>query len=108
MPATCPFNVPVVSLPPQSVNGFSWGSVIRPLGDACVGSIAVEPTDDSAWYVGGVSGLYVTKNGGAAWTHPLAGSVGAILLVPAAPGSEQLVYAGIDDALHLSRDRGKN
>jgi hypothetical protein len=32
--ATCPFNIPVVTLPPHSQGGFSWGTVIRPLGDA--------------------------------------------------------------------------
>ena len=31
MPATCPYNIPVVALPPQQVNGFSWGPPIRPL-----------------------------------------------------------------------------
>ena len=39
--ATCPFNIPVVTLPPHSEGGFSWGTVIQPMGDACVASIAV-------------------------------------------------------------------
>ena len=51
--ATCPFNMPVVTIPPQQVAGFVWGSVIRPMGDACVGSIAVDPANDLKWYVGG-------------------------------------------------------
>ena len=105
MTSSCPFNIPVVSLAPQSVSGFSWGPVIRPMNDACVGSIAVDPTDDQTWYVGGVNGFYMTKNGGQSWTHPINGSVGTILLVP---GSPELVYVGVDNELSLSRDEGKN
>jgi photosystem II stability/assembly factor-like uncharacterized protein len=105
MPATCPYGIPVVALPPQQVNGFSWGPPIRPLSDACIGDIAVSPTNDHAWYVSGVSGLYMTKNAGQAWTHPIAGGAGPLLLVP---GSPELVYVGIGGALYLSRDEGKN
>ena len=46
-PPTCPFNIPVVALPPYQAGGFSWGSVIRPQGDPCVASIAVDPTNDA-------------------------------------------------------------
>lgn len=102
--ATCPFNIPVVSLPPHQMGVFSWGHVIRPMGDACVARIAVEPTNDSAWYVGGQHGLYMTKNSGQTWTHPLSGQVGVLLLVP---GSTQLVYVGIANKLYLSRDKGQ-
>jgi hypothetical protein len=101
----CPFNIPVVTLPPHQVGGFSWGQVIRPQNDACVASIAVEQTSDLAWYVGGLNGLYMTKNGGQSWTKPLNGNVGALLLVPGPP---QLVYAGVANKVHVSRDHGKN
>jgi hypothetical protein len=102
--ATCPFNIPVVSIPPHQVAGFSWGSVIRPMGDACIEKIQVDPTNDNAWYAGGPSGLYMTKNGGTTWTKPVIGHVHALLVVAAQP---QLVYAGVDKKLYLSRDRGK-
>jgi hypothetical protein len=105
MSPTCPPSVPVVALPPQQVHGFTWGSVIRPQGDACLTGIAVEPTDEHAWYVGSASGLYMTKNGGQTWTKPLAGQVGPILYVPGRP---PLVYVGVEEALYLSRDEGKN
>ena len=105
MAPTCPLGIPVVALPPHQVAGFKWGAPIRPQNNACVSAIAVEPTSDLAWYVGGVSGLYQTKDGGQTWTKPLNGSVGPILLVP---GSPQLVYVGIGKRLHLSRDHGKN
>lgn len=108
MSSSCPFNIPVVALPPQQVNGFGWGPVIRPMNDACLGSIAVEPTHDQAWYVGGVNGLYMTKNGGQSWTHPISGSVGPILLVPGSSASPQLVYVGAENRLYLSRDKGKH
>jgi hypothetical protein len=102
--ATCPFNIPVVTLPPQQVAGFNWGPVIRPMGDACISKIEVDPTNDNAWYAGGGNGLYVTTNSGTTWTKPLSGQVHALLVVS---GQPQLVYAGVDKKLYLSRDRGK-
>jgi len=107
-PATCPFNIPVVTLAPHQAGGFSWGPVIRPMDDPCVNSIAVEPTSDTAWYVGGLNGLYMTKNGGQTWTRPLSGMVGALVLVPGGPLSGPLVYVGVANRLYLSRDKGKN
>jgi hypothetical protein len=104
-PVTCPFNISVVALPPHQVGGFSWGAVIRPMNDPCVSSIVVDPTNDAAWYVGGLKGLYMTKNDGNSWTQPLSGSVRALILVPAQP---QLVYVGVNKRLYLSRDKGKN
>jgi hypothetical protein len=103
--ATCPFNVPVVTLPPQQVGGYSWGAVIRPMGDACLSHIAVEPANDSEWYVGGQNGLYMTKNGGQTWTHPLGGQVTALLMTH---NVVQLVYVGIGNKLYLTRDHGTN
>jgi photosystem II stability/assembly factor-like uncharacterized protein len=105
MTPTCPFNVPVVSLAPHSVSGFNWGSAIRPMNDPCLGSIAVDVSNDQAWYAGGVNGLYMTKDGGHTWTHPLTGSVSKLLLVP---GSTELVYVGIENRLYLTRDEGKS
>lgn len=101
--AECPFGIPVVTLPPHSANGFSWGTVIRPMGDACVSHIAIDPTNNSAWYVGGFNGLYMTKTNGASWTKPLNGNLGALLVVEDQPF---LVYAGIENKLYLSRDSG--
>jgi photosystem II stability/assembly factor-like uncharacterized protein len=105
VPATCPYNIPIVTLPPHQVNGFSWGPPIRPLNDACLGGIAVSPANEHAWYVSGASGLYMTKDGGQTWTHPITGSTGPLLLVPGRP---QLVYVAVGEALYLSRDEGKD
>jgi len=100
----CPINIPVVTLPSQTVAGFTWGPVIRPMGDPCVSSIAVDPANASEWYVGGVNGLYMTKDDGQTWTHPLNGPSLTLRLVPGNP----LVYVGIGNKLYLSRDKGKN
>src|SRR5690349_20803965 len=91
--ATCPFNVPVVTIPPHQQGGFSWGNGIRPMGDPCVDSLGVDPLNDAAWYVGGVNGLYMTKFNGLpwSWTMPLMGNVGVIYMEPV----NRLVYAGI-------------
>ena len=104
-PAFCPSNIPVVTLAPHQVGGFSWGSLKRPMDDPCLGHIAVDPANDSAWYVGGWNGLYMTKNGGQTWTKPLSGRVEVLLLVP---GQPELVYVGIINRLYLSRDKGKS
>lgn len=105
--ATCPQNdIPVVTLPPHQVAGFSWGNPIRPMNDACVSHIVVEPTNDAAWYVGGFNGLYMTKNKGVSWTKPIAGKVNVLVL--AMSGTTQLVYAGVGPKLYLSRDHGAN
>jgi hypothetical protein len=103
--ASCPFNVPIVTIAPHQVAGYSWGNGIRPMNDACVSSIVVEPTSDAAWYVGGFNGLYMTKTNGLTWTKPVNGNVRVLLLVP---GQTQLVYAGVGNQLYLSRDKGAN
>ncbi len=100
---TCPFNIPVVTLAPQQVAGFSWGSVIRPMGDACIEALEVDPTNDKALYVGSATALYQTKDGGATWTKPLNGHFSVILVVPSRP---QLIYAATGAQLYLSRDSG--
>lgn len=100
--AVCPVNIPEVTIPPQQIAGFNWGPVIRPMNDACVDHIQVEKGNALAWYVGGVHGVYVTKNNGATWTHPLNGQVGALLWEPV----HQVVWAGIGNVLWFSRDHG--
>ncbi|MFL6247552.1 MAG: WD40/YVTN/BNR-like repeat-containing protein [Thermoanaerobaculia bacterium] len=102
--ATCPVDVPVVTIAPHQQGGFSWGNGIRPMGDPCVGRIGVDPLNDSAWYVGGSSGLYMTKTAGLFWTKPLIGNVGVIYMEP----NHQLVYVGVGNKLYLSRDQGQN
>jgi hypothetical protein len=107
--ADCPFNIPIKTLAPHTVNGYSWGNVIRPQGDACISHIAIDPLNSSAWYAAGFNSLYMTKTNGAFWTKPLLGNVGALLLVPSDGSSPyHLVYAGIANRLYLSRDNGAN
>lgn len=102
--ATCPFDELIVSLPPHTQNGFSWGNVVRPMSDACVSHIAIDPVNDAGWYVGGINGLYMTKTNGLFWSKPLSGNVGVIYL----DAAHQLVYVGIANKLWLSRDQGAN
>ena len=100
---TCPFNIPVVTLLPHTANGYSWGGVVRPMNDACVSRIVIDPNNDAAWYVGGFNGLYQTKTNGATWTKPIAGNVNALLLVQ---NATVLVYAGVGNNVWLTRDNG--
>src|SRR5258708_4486009 len=102
--AVCPFNIPVVTIPPQQIAGFSWGPVIRPMNDACVDRIQVENGNALAWYVGGVNGVYVTKDNGVNWKKPLNGKVGALLWEPV----HQFAYAGVGNILYFFRAHGAN
>ena len=114
--ADCPIGIPVVALQPQPVNGFHWGTAIRPMGDPCISSIAVEPTNANGWYAGGPNGLYMTRDGGKTWTHPLTGRVHTILIVPAPtisiPGPVMIVpkapsvYVGAGNTVWLSQSYG--
>ena len=101
--ATCPFDIPIVTLLPHQANGFSWGSAIRPMNDACIEHIAIDPANDNALYAGGFNGLYQSKNGGVTWTKPVVGHVGALLFVPGAPN---LIYAGVGTRLYRTIDNG--
>lgn len=105
---TCPFEVPVRSVAPHSMNGYSWGNPVRPMGDPCVAHMAIDSVSGGTWYVGGHTGLYLTRNSGLTWTKPLAGNVGAVLVVPGDGLSVQLVYAAIGTRLYMSRDSGYN
>src|SRR3982751_5738265 len=73
--ATCPFNIQVVSLGPSNdPSGFQWSAPIRPLGDACLSAIEVDPADEQTWYAAGTNGVYQTHNGGLKYTPPPAGA----------------------------------
>ena len=102
--ATCPSDVPVVTIPPHTQGGFSWGNGIRPMNDPCVYALGVDALNDAAWYVGGTTGLYMTKTNGLFWTKPLLGKVGVIYMEQ----NHRLVYVGIANKLYLSRDQGQN
>jgi hypothetical protein len=39
------FGIPEVTIAPHSINGFNWGSVVRPMNDACVEQIEVDPSN---------------------------------------------------------------
>src|SRR5260370_42055964 len=74
------------------------------MNDACVARIQVENGNALAWYVGGVNGVYVTKDNGVNWKKPLNGKVGALLWEPV----HQFAYAGVGNILYFSRDHGAN
>lgn len=111
-PTECLYKVKVVSLPEHQQAGFRWRGPIRPMNDPCLQAIAIDPTNDAVWYVGGLNGLYMTRDGGRSWTHPLvAGQVlqNALVLVPSRmPKMSHRVYAGLNEKLYLTLDQGKH
>src|SRR5262245_23474655 len=82
------------------------------MNDACLSRIAVEPTDDLAWYVGGMNGLYMSKNGGQSWTKGQRHELGArphVRLcghVSARSRTSALRRARMDDACDAKWDLG--
>ena len=68
--------------------------------------LAVDPRDDATMYVGTLTGLYVTRDGGGSWQMPVTGFIDAIAVDPAAPDT---VYALAGArAVMRSIDRGNS
>src|SRR5882724_10739849 len=67
--------------------------------------IVVHPDDDNLWFVPAGDGLYVTRNGGQTWTHPITGIMGS-KPVRVDPNSHNRVYAAAQQTLYLSQDSG--
>ncbi len=64
-----------------------------------VNSIIVEPTNSSILYLGALSGLYRSTNGGVNWTRGngsgVFGNVRSLSLDPSSPPGSRILYAGI-------------
>jgi photosystem II stability/assembly factor-like uncharacterized protein len=111
----CPGGVKAAHLDPgPDPADFHWSSAILPMNDPCVWSILVHPKDDQLWFVGGSNGLYITRDSGATWEHPLPWNVGAFLgssWITLDPNDPNQIYAfasGPDkQTLYWSGDLGR-
>jgi DNA-binding beta-propeller fold protein YncE len=105
--ATCPSDVPVVTLAPQVVGAYRWSAPVRPLGDPCISHLIVERKNENGWYAGGPNGLYVSRDGGKSWVKKLSGRVKTMRLTREGDNQIPFLYVAIGKELHLSRDRGR-
>lgn len=78
--------------PPAPVATWQWTPIGAPLGDTEIQTIRVDPADVNTWYVGGGTGLFVTRDYGRSWTRSLTGSLGGTE-VELAPADPCTVYA---------------
>jgi hypothetical protein len=72
--------------------------------------VAVDPNDDAHWYVAAQEsstdkdgGLFVTRDAGATWSHPISGFAGTIALNPGTPGT---VYYLTSSTVYRSTNAG--
>jgi hypothetical protein len=92
---------------------WPWTFVGPPLGQRLVNAIVVDPDDDNVWYVPSMSGLYITRNGGASWELSLApsGINGSIMggeALAIDPTDTRRVYAAIGSNRYGSTDKGRS
>ncbi len=86
---------------------WSWQFVSAPLGDAKIEGILVDPEDDRIWYVSTLDqGLYITRDGGQSWEHPLQGRGLDMEGYQIAPANPDKLYATLWDKLYVSEDKG--
>ena len=86
---------------------WTWHSVGGSLPTNEISGVFVDPTDELILYVTAVeAGLFVTRDGGETWDHPLRGILYSegLAVDPADSGT---VYAGVSRSLHVSRDHGR-
>jgi hypothetical protein len=84
-----------------------------PLGARYVNSINLDPEDENVWYVTSMSGLYITRNGGASWELSLVGTGinGGIMgdeALAIDPTDPRRVYAAIGSKIYGSTDKGRS
>lgn len=84
---------------------FVWRFVGAPSGSTDLRAMLVDLRDERLWYISTAAhGLFVTRDGGTTWEHPLAGNVGAIAIDPR---NADVVYATSGTNVHRSTDRGR-
>ena len=87
---------------------WDWEFLGKPLNDTTVEGILVDPADEMVWYVTSIqSGLYITRDAGTTWSHPLATAGLNIEGFQIDPVNPARLFAGIGKNLHFSEDKGK-
>ena len=88
---------------------WTWQFVSAPLGDAKIEGILVDPEDENTWYVSSIDqGLYITRDGGTTWEHPLKGRGLDAEGYQIDPTNPKKLYATLWNKLYVSNDKGLN
>ena len=100
-------NSPTSEIAVQTEN-WTWQKTGTALGLDNIDNVIIDPQDSNLWYVISVeNGLYITRDGGAHWTHAInkRGLDAEGLQID--PTNPNIVYAGVWDKVYKSEDRGK-
>jgi len=94
------------AMPTESWNWHLAGS---PLDTKEVEGILIDPEDENTWYVSSIiHGLYITRDGGNTWEHPLAGRGLDAEGYQLDPRDPSIIYVTVAETLFVSTDKGVN
>ena len=90
-----------------SSQDWNWQFSGTPLGDTTVSGILIDPEDENIWYVSSSqNGLYITRNSGNSWEHPLVGKGLDEEGYQIDPNNLNNLFVTIWDKLYISNDKG--
>ena len=94
---------------PLQSRSWNWQFVSAPLGDAKIEGVLVDPQNDNTWYVSTIEqGLYITRDSGESWEHPLSGRGLDMEGYQIDPVNANKLYVTLWDKLFVSDDKGLN
>jgi len=86
---------------------WDWQHIKAPFNDRTVSGILVDPEDDNIWYVSSIeNGLYITRDGGTSWEHPLIGKGLDAEGYQIDPNNSNRLLAAVWDIVYISMDKG--
>ncbi len=93
----------------SNTGSWNWTLAAIPMGNDKVEGILIDPQDENVWYVSSIdSGLYITRDAGATWKHPLQGRGLDQEGFQIDPANPNIIYATVWDKLYRSADKGRN
>ena len=89
--------------------GWNWQFAGTPFSPSTIEGILLDPVDENVWYVSSIdSGLYMTRDAGETWEHPLAGRGLDQEGFQIDPANPNIIYVTVWDKLYRSTDNGRN
>ncbi len=95
--------------PQKAASNLSWNWQFAgyPPGNNEVEGILIDPDDENLWYVSTIQGgLYITRNGGVTWEHPLSGRGLDMEGYQISPQNSSVIYVTLAETLFVSEDKG--
>jgi photosystem II stability/assembly factor-like uncharacterized protein len=86
---------------------WNWQNLGTPLGNSKIEGILLDPGNEDIWYVSSIdSGLFITRDGGISWEHPLVGRGLDAEGYQIDPNDNNRIFVTIWDKLFISNDKG--